>query len=77
MYLFTGQLAAGYQVSFGLVLIYMHVDGSDDTWGVITQNKTQPFTRNAADSVCRQMGYTEANPNHITTVKNSNTSYLQ
>ncbi|XP_064402300.1 uncharacterized protein LOC135348075 isoform X3 [Halichondria panicea] len=62
--------APGYQVSFGLVLIYMH-----DTWGVIAQNKTQPFTRNAADSVCRQMGYTEANPNHITTAKNSNTSY--
>ena len=72
MYVFTGQLAAGYQVSFGLVLIYMH-----DTWGVIAQNKTQPFTRNAADSVCRQMGYTEANPNHITTAKNSNTSYPQ
>ncbi len=65
---------AGHQVSFGLVLIYMQVNG-DHSWGVITQDQTKPFTRNAADSVCRQMGYTEADPKNITTQKNSNTRY--
>ncbi len=63
-------LNAGHQVSFGLVLIYMHLNGYN-LWGVITQDKTQPFTRIAADSVCRQMGYTEADPKNITTAKNS------
>ncbi|XP_064402310.1 uncharacterized protein LOC135348078 isoform X2 [Halichondria panicea] len=64
--------APGHQVSFGLVLIYMYRNGYS-SWGIITQDPTQPFTLNAANSVCRQMGYTEAD--HITTAKNSNSHY--
>ena len=55
----------GQQVSFGLV--YVHIQ---QRWGTIYQNV--PLSSYTADSLCIQLGYTQADPLSITTRQLSN-----
>lgn len=62
----------GHQVSFGLLLVSL-----DSVWGRVIQQPTSNvmFGSHAANSVCRQLGYTQADPTSITTVLNSNLTF--